>query len=109
MALVKCRECGKEISSSAASCPNCGKRQTSLGTKLVVVMTLVVAFIVMLGMCINSSTTNRIGCIDTATAKPALDDAASKLDDGVRAAKRGDTTTAAAHIRSAAESLRTAA
>lgn len=24
MALIKCPECGKEISSSAASCPNCG-------------------------------------------------------------------------------------
>ncbi len=24
MALIKCRECGKEISSEATSCPNCG-------------------------------------------------------------------------------------
>lgn len=24
MALIKCSECGKEISSSAESCPNCG-------------------------------------------------------------------------------------
>lgn len=24
MALVKCRECGQEISSTANSCPNCG-------------------------------------------------------------------------------------
>ena len=26
MAVVKCRECGKEISSSATACPNCGCR-----------------------------------------------------------------------------------
>lgn len=25
MALVKCRECGKEISNEARSCPNCGR------------------------------------------------------------------------------------
>ena len=24
MALIKCKECGKEISSKAKSCPNCG-------------------------------------------------------------------------------------
>lgn len=24
MALIKCRECGKEVSSNAASCPHCG-------------------------------------------------------------------------------------
>lgn len=24
MALIKCRDCGKEISTSAESCPNCG-------------------------------------------------------------------------------------
>ena len=25
MALIKCNECGKEISDSAANCPHCGK------------------------------------------------------------------------------------
>lgn len=24
MALIKCSECGKEVSENAASCPNCG-------------------------------------------------------------------------------------
>ena len=34
MALVKCHECGHEISTSAESCPNCGaKRKKSLGQK----------------------------------------------------------------------------
>lgn len=28
MALIKCRECGKEISDKAESCPNCGYKKT---------------------------------------------------------------------------------
>ena len=35
-----------------------------------------------------------VGCLDFATAKPALDNAATSLDAGVRAAKNGDTATA---------------
>jgi hypothetical protein len=49
------------------------------------------------------------GCLDFSTAKPALDNAAASLEAGVRAAKNGDTATAASHIRKAATSLRTAA
>jgi hypothetical protein len=52
---------------------------------------------------------NRAGCLDIATAKPALDNAAARLDASVEAAKRGSTTTAASEVRSAAASLRTAA
>jgi hypothetical protein len=56
-----------------------------------------------------SSTSSSNGCLDVATAKPALDEAASELDAAVRAGKVGDTATAAAHMRSAAASLRAAA
>lgn len=38
MALVKCSECGKQVSSAAAACPNCGakpKKRTSLFTWIV--------------------------------------------------------------------------
>ena len=44
MALKKCRECGNEISTKAAACPNCGapgkkqKKPTSLLTWVVVVL-----------------------------------------------------------------------
>lgn len=48
-------------------------------------------------------------CIDTATAKPALDNAADYATRAVRAAKLGDTATAAAHMRLAAYRLRQAA
>jgi hypothetical protein len=33
MAMVKCKECGKEHSTGAKTCPNCGKRRTSFLTK----------------------------------------------------------------------------
>lgn len=32
MALVKCKECGQQISTDAKSCPNCGKKRTSCAT-----------------------------------------------------------------------------
>jgi hypothetical protein len=84
------------------------------------VYAIIAAVLVLFGMalCKSSNTgssvsstgsVSRVGCIDAATAKPALDEAASQLDAAVSAAKGGDTTTAAAHMRSAAASLRTAA
>jgi hypothetical protein len=56
----------------------------------------------------SATASGAVGCLDFATAKPALDNAAASLDAGVRAAKNGDTATAASHIRKAAASLRTA-
>jgi len=53
--------------------------------------------------------TNRSGCLDASTAKPAEDNAATSLDAAVKAAKNGDTSTAAAYVQRAAASLRTAA
>jgi hypothetical protein len=44
MALVKCRECGKDVSSTAAACPHCGAprkpaaKQYGCGTAIVVVV-----------------------------------------------------------------------
>ena len=35
MALVKCKECGTQISSSAKTCPSCGKAQTKSSTKVI--------------------------------------------------------------------------
>jgi hypothetical protein len=47
MALVKCKECGKEVSSKAETCPNCGvtiKKKSSspgcLGTGLLIILAL---------------------------------------------------------------------
>ena len=51
MALTKCKECGHEISKSAASCPNCGAkiRRTSLFTKIVAVFFGLVAISMIVG------------------------------------------------------------
>jgi hypothetical protein len=53
--------------------------------------------------------TNRSGCLDAGTAKRAEDNAAASFDAAVKAAKNGDTATAAAYVQRAAASLRTAA
>lgn len=35
MALIKCKDCGKEHSTDAKACPNCGKRRTSRLTRVI--------------------------------------------------------------------------
>jgi uncharacterized OB-fold protein len=35
MALVKCDECGKEKSSAAKACPNCGKSSSHISSEIV--------------------------------------------------------------------------
>jgi hypothetical protein len=45
MALIKCKECSKEISSEAATCPHCGvkvKKSSSLGSGCLLVLVIVV-------------------------------------------------------------------
>ena len=41
MTLKKCKKCGAEISSSAKSCPNCGKTQTNNALILIAVVIIV--------------------------------------------------------------------
>lgn len=44
MSLIKCPECGKEISSDAASCPHCGKnKQIPIGKRIVSFVMIVIA------------------------------------------------------------------
>jgi|OM-RGC.v1.035162127 hypothetical protein len=40
MAIIKCKECKKEISSSAKECPHCGFRKYQMGclTKLIIIV-----------------------------------------------------------------------
>jgi hypothetical protein len=50
MALIKCKECGEEISSAAAACPNCGKpipkkSQAGTGCLVVIIVFLVLGFL----------------------------------------------------------------
>ena len=46
MAMVKCKECGKEISTSATECPHCGKKIT----KPLVVIFEVIAIVLLLAV-----------------------------------------------------------
>lgn len=48
MALVKCKECGKELSDKAKICPHCGYRKQKTITKKTILTFSVLAFIVVL-------------------------------------------------------------
>ena len=45
MALIKCKECGQQISSGARACPHCGKRRTHPFTMLVAILIFTPVFI----------------------------------------------------------------
>jgi predicted amidophosphoribosyltransferase len=48
MALIACKECGKEISSKARVCPHCGKNLEFIqgcGTCFVIVIAIVIAVV----------------------------------------------------------------
>lgn len=56
MALKQCKECGKQISTQATSCPNCGavlKKKTGVFTWIVAIFFI----LVMIGMCQDSNRT----------------------------------------------------
>ena len=42
MAMKRCKECGEEISSSAKTCPKCGKKQGGIGKVILILLVLVV-------------------------------------------------------------------
>lgn len=54
MTLVKCKECGKEISSKAEVCPHCGKKHKQLSSTgfdlflIIVVLPIIAAVIILL-------------------------------------------------------------
>ncbi len=54
MALVKCKECGKEISNQAATCPNCGaKTETSIKKKHNIFVSIcIITVIIMILLCV---------------------------------------------------------
>jgi len=62
MALIKCKECGKEVSKKAESCPHCGapvkKQPTQYGCGTLIVLGVVV-FIFIAVFSDNSSTTSK--------------------------------------------------
>lgn len=45
MSMMKCPECGKEISDSAKTCPNCGHPIKQKKSKLIIVLAVIMGFI----------------------------------------------------------------
>ena len=74
MALITCKECGKEISNSAKSCPQCGaKRSSPLSTVWTVVKVVVAVFV---GFVVYQCTslTNRSAAVYGPQGTPASPD-----------------------------------
>lgn len=46
MALIKCPECGKEISDTAKSCPNCGHKTKKLDKRIIIAIVSIITTIV---------------------------------------------------------------
>jgi ribosomal protein S27E len=110
--LVKCGDCGHAISSKATSCPACGapiKQPNYAAAYVVIGIVIFFAIIMTIAVNENGSPPSTAACIDANTAQPALNSAAASMDAAIGAAKKGDTSTAASHLQSAAGSLRTAA
>ena len=53
MALIKCKECGKEMSTNASSCPHCGyvyKKEGTSTKKIIIVTLITLAVLFILGL-----------------------------------------------------------
>jgi hypothetical protein len=58
MALIKCKECGKELSSAATACPHCGKpapKQTTPAAKGCLTIIIVIVVLAWIGHCSSSN------------------------------------------------------
>lgn len=50
MALVKCKECGKEISDTIKKCPNCGyKEKKPVNKKMIIIVSGIIALLIIVG------------------------------------------------------------
>jgi len=59
MALKKCKECGKDVSSTAKLCPHCGKKNPSGGLSLPLKIVLVIIGIIVVGWFYNEKDRSR--------------------------------------------------
>ncbi|MBS3955849.1 MAG: zinc ribbon domain-containing protein [Methylomicrobium sp.] len=54
MALIKCKECGNDVSNTAKACPNCGAKvpkSSGCSTTIIVVLVFFILFLVGLSTC----------------------------------------------------------
>lgn len=111
MALIKCSECGKEVSTKAEKCPHCGapvKRKTSGCAMLAAVGFGVVILVAMLPTCSPStSAPSATATTDAATRIANYNAAKAKFDAAIeqkyaellRCVKAGDSAGAAQVVR----------
>jgi zinc-ribbon domain len=102
MALIKCKECGNQISSDASACPNCGKpvKKTSPAASGCLVVIIVIVVIAVVGQCSGNSSTeskpapavavnlNDAKALDEKYDTAAVVHCASEADDYLRAASK---------------------
>lgn len=77
MALVKCKECGKEVSSEAEACPHCGAKiasNSSMGCGSIVGIVLLVGVLALVFGGSNSSNTSGSGSTSSPTPAGVRDD-----------------------------------
>jgi len=58
MALIKCKECGKEISDKASVCPNCGIRVHHIKRLVVLSCSIILVLLMVWGFLINDGVSN---------------------------------------------------
>ncbi len=82
MAMKKCKECGKEVSTSAKLCPHCGKKYPTGGLTLPAKIFLIIVALIALGKMVSnkggSSTPNNTAT-RTATTSSSLKEIPSQV------------------------------
>ena len=91
MALVKCKECGKEISSSSSVCPNCGIELKSFNKSKVIGISFIVVGVVSIiwGLGLNYSGISSSDKIYGGDAYTGIQNASSTTANNVK--KLGET------------------
>jgi hypothetical protein len=78
MALIKCKECGKEVSSEAKKCPHCGKKlkTSSLGKGILYVFLILIGLIVLGAIISGTDKEQKIAKqkIDISAIEPIVND-----------------------------------
>ena len=82
MALKKCKECDAEISSSAKTCPQCGKKQKSTGA-IILGIILVIIGIGMLGSDTTTTTTDNTLSNTTTSTSVVTKENYDKIKEGM--------------------------
>lgn len=89
MALIKCRECGKEISKTAKTCPNCGAKNKNRPTSPITWLVVIILIISSLGFICNvffSSKTTSQSTSYQSSEPPPIDVAPGMTPDQLKAA-----------------------